>query len=73
MRKASKILYLIAGIVGIIGFVGLLIGGIATLVLGITAMNPDVAAEVAAQSQGIYRGSKEDICRYCRSKGWQMH
>lgn len=45
MRKASKILYLIAGIVGIATFVLFIILGLVTLVAGIMATDPEVVAQ----------------------------
>ena len=48
MRKASKILYLVAGIVGIVGAVLCLIFGLVSLIGGIAATNGEVA-----QSAGV--------------------
>lgn len=61
MRKASKILYLIAGIVGIATFVLFVIFGLVSLVTGIMATDPEVMAQaginqeqaLAAQAAGI--------------------
>ena len=64
MRKASKILYLIAGIVGIATFVLFIILGLVALVTGIMATDPEVMAQaginqeqaLAAQAVGIGSG-----------------
>ena len=64
MRKASKILYLIAGIVGIATFVLFIILGLVSLVAGIMATDPEVMAQaginqeqaLAAQAAGIGSG-----------------
>lgn len=51
MRKASKVLFLLAGIFGILTFIGLLIAGIATTAVGIAGQDPTVVAQVVQETQ----------------------